>query len=305
MINPPPIYVVGEVDWLTSQALYHGLAELNHEAIVLCWPNYPYVSLGCHEPFEDFCGDSGLPVTRRSVGGSLVYLDPNQVFYQVILRLDRPNGPKSPEGWYRLALDPVVRYLQGLGKDAELRLPADILVEGRKISGNAGGQLGDSIVVVGNLLCDFSVAKMASARNVPHPKMRPIFAQSMARNLTTMREQGMESSVEAVMRGLATSFELAWGAQTVAAPWNTWQDVLHKAGSQVCDPKWLISTRTNGSIGSVKVREGVYLEAVQGPNQGSWIIEKDTVQNVPLRAWRTEPELSEVSLRDLEVFSEI
>ncbi|MDA8194311.1 MAG: ligase [Thermaerobacter sp.] len=297
MNAPPPIYLAGGVDWMTTQTLYHGLAERGEEAVVLCWPTSPYVSLGCHEPYEDFRSGSGLAVMRRQVGGSLVYLDQRQVFYHVILSLARPGGPRSPEGWYRLALGPVVHYLRDLGWQAELRLPADILVDGLKISGNAGGQLGESIVVVGNLLLDFSPQEMAEARALPHPAMRSLFAESMGRHLTTLRARRPDISGQEVMRGLAAAFREDWGSKTAPIPWSRWREALAQAARKLTDPEWLLATRAGAGLGPVKVREGVYLQAVRRPD-GLWIAEIDTGRSAVLRAWRTTPGLSEVLVDD-------
>lgn len=286
--EPLPIYVLGAVDWLTSQALYHGLAGAGEEGVVLCRPSEAYVSLGCHEPYDDWNEAMAVPVVRRRVGGTLVYLDEHQVFYQVILSPDRLRGHGRPQDWYRLALTPVVTYLESLGYRAELRLPADILADGKKISGNAGGQIGDQMVVVGNLLVKFDVDRMAAARAVPHPEMRAVFAQSMRRHLTTLSERYPELSPERVMTRLGEVFKEAWGGVYAAPRWDKWAPALDRARVKLTSPDWLRSMRAPASPHRVKVREGVYLRLMQERDHDFYILEQDDSGAV-LRRWPVAP----------------
>ncbi|MEB3102974.1 lipoate--protein ligase family protein [Ferviditalea candida] len=284
-----PIYQLGEVDWITTQSLYHGLAQLNEEGIVLCWPATPYVSLGCHQAWEDYNEECGLPVVRRKVGGSLVYLDRRQVFFQIIVNPRRVTGSRTPERWYRYALDPVVSYLKRLGLSAELRLPADILAGGRKISGNAGGQLEDRVVVVGNLLLDFSVEAMAEVRSAPHDIMRLAFADSMRNHLTTLCELLPDRiwSPERVMRDLASVFAEQLQAVPMPFPRERFEHALREAGEKLINREWLTASRSKrpDALYSIKVREGIYLRASRDPHFPRLVAEVDVNRCRLLRVW--------------------
>lgn len=284
-----PIYRLGEVNWITTQTLYHGLAKLNQEGIVLCWPETPYVSLGCHQAWEDYNGNSGLPVVRRKVGGSLVYLDRRQVFFQVIVDPRRVAGYRTPERLYRYALDPVVSYLSRLGLSAELRLPADILAGGRKISGNAGGQLEERVVVVGNLLLDFSVEAMAEARSAPHDVLRQAFADSMRNHLTTLSELLPDRvwSAEQVMEDLAAVFAEQLQADPTPFPWERVEHALLEAGEKLTSREWLTASRSKrpDAHHSIKVREGIYLRTSSDPRYPHVVAEVDINRSRLLRVW--------------------
>lgn len=284
-----PLYQLGEVDWITTQTLYHGLAKLNQEGIVLCWPRTPYVSLGCHQDWEDYDESSGVPVVRRKVGGSLVYLDRHQVFFQVIVDPRRIPENRTPESWYRYALDPVVGYLRQIGLSAEMRLPADILVGGRKLSGNAGGQIEERVVVVGNLLLDFSVEAMAGVRTAPHTVWRQAFADSMRRHLTTLKEwiPYKDWSAVEVMEDLAKGFAEHLGAVPTPFPWEQWGLLLDEVGRELIHRKWLIGSqrKKRDPYHSVKVREGVYLRASRDPRYPHIVAEVDKDRRRILRVW--------------------
>ena len=51
---------LGKVPWLESQSIYHALATLGRETLVLLSPSTPYVCIGFHQDLEqevdvDFC----------------------------------------------------------------------------------------------------------------------------------------------------------------------------------------------------------------------------------------------------------
>lgn len=282
-----PLYAIGEVDWLTSQSLYHALPEMDEEGIVLCWPRTPYVSIGCHQDWGEFDPLSGIPVVRRKVGGSLVYLDRQQVFFQVVLDPARGVCARQPGQWYRAALDPVVRYLASLGLDATLKPPADILVGGRKISGNAGGQLEHKVVVVGNVLLRFSPDAMASVRSVPNAVMRRAFRDSMERHLVTLGEWPGTADLtpDEVMAGLADAFRRAFDAVPSPVPWARWQDTLTEVGQALTDPGWLHQSGRQARFHEIKVREGVFLRAPRDARYRDVVAEVDVERHRLLQVW--------------------
>lgn len=188
------LYRLGSVSWLDSQLIYHALPRLGMEGLVILRPASPYVSLGFHQDAEqeidlDYCRAQGIPVFRREVGGGAVYLDGGQIFYQIVLGRDHPlvQGPK--EALYRRLLAPVVAVYRDLGLDATFKPVNDILVEGRKISGNGAGEIAESVVLVGNLIADFDYDTMVRVLRVPEAKFRDHVYHSLRGNLTTLRRE--------------------------------------------------------------------------------------------------------------------
>lgn len=284
-----PIYALGEVDWLTTQTLYHGLAELGEEGIVICWPRTPYVSIGCHQSWDEYNALSGIPVVRRKVGGTLVYLDHQQVFFQVILSSQRMKV-RTPGQWYDMALRPVVSYLASLGLDATLNPPADILVQGRKISGNAGGQLDDSIVVVGNIMLEFSPERMSAVRATPHPIMQQAFLHSMQRNLITLHEINGLTGVtrDEVMAGLVHSYAHALDGKVRFPAWERWGPVFKEVGEALTASDWLKITGRQMPFHQIKVREGVYLRCLRDMEESGLVAEVDVTSRKILRLWHEQ-----------------
>lgn len=296
-----PIYPIGAVDWLTTQTLYHGIAQLGEEGIVLCWPTSPYVSLGCHQDGDEFDISSGLPALRRRVGGSLVYLDDQQIFFQVILDPGRFSTLRRPLDWYQVALQPVVEYLAALGLKAALNPPADILINGRKVSGNAGGQIDDRMVVVGNLLLGFDRDQMVRARYAPHPRLKEAFAASLDEHLITLRDlpAGQSLTPARVMEGLTYHFGHALGGQVTTPPYARWSSTLTAVGQELQDPEWLRAPGRRLPFHQIKVREGVFLRMLRVASDdplASIVAEVHTTQDIIARVWGVDSKTCSLDL---------
>jgi lipoate-protein ligase A len=133
-------YFVDTVSWQYSQTLYHAAAHLGREALIVLRPATPYVCIGYHQDAQqeidlDFTRTNNIPVFRREVGGGAVYLDGQQLFFQLIIRHDRPGVPANIAQFYKKFLQPVIDTFIKFGVPAEYKPVNDIITNGRKISG--------------------------------------------------------------------------------------------------------------------------------------------------------------------------
>lgn len=259
-----PCYRLGPVSWADSQALYHVQAHLGQPALNILWPREPYVCIG---RFQDLalevdterCRERGLPIVRREVGGGAVYLDEGQVFYQLVLP-DRAAGGDY-RALFSLGLGGVVAALGQLGVPAEIRGANDVVVAGRKISGNGAGAVGEAAVVVGNILLDFDYEAMAAVLRVPDEKFRDKAYRSMRENLVSLvelrpsatQEQVADVMVAALAENLAPDYEVvardALPDEVVAA--------LPAMAVRLTDEAWLRSVERRREHRQVRIRQGV------------------------------------------------
>jgi lipoate-protein ligase A len=212
------LYDLGHVPWIQSQLIYHAMPRLGLEGILYIAPATPYVCIGCHQDVEqdidlDFCQAQGIPVFRREIGGGGVYLDGDQIFYQIILHKDNPLAAGDKTEFYRRFLQPVADTYTALGIPARYRPVNDVITtNGRKISGNGVAQMGDYVVLAGNLIVDFDYATMVKVLRVPDEKFRDKVFKSMQENLTTIqREIGQAPSWEVLTAALTRHFEPVTG----------------------------------------------------------------------------------------------
>lgn len=189
------LYNLGAVSWQDSQLIYHSFPRLGHDGLIILKPNSPYICIGYHQDLEQevdiaYCKEHGIPLFRREVGGGAVYLDGQQLFYQLILHRSHPLAAQTKERFYQQLLAPVVEAYRALGVETRYKPVNDIVTEqGRKISGNGAAEIGDYVILVGNLIADFNYDMMVRILRVPDEKYRDKVHKSMQENLTTLRRE--------------------------------------------------------------------------------------------------------------------
>jgi lipoate-protein ligase A len=194
------LYNLGKVPWQESQLIYHALAQMEREALCLVSPVSPYVCIGFHQDVEQevdlaFCHKNRIPVFRREVGGGAVFLDGNQLFFQLILSRDNPIVPKRIDRFYQKFLQPIIAVHHRIGIAAAYKPVNDLVIESRKISGTGVGEIGNCIAFVGNLILDFDYATMAKVLKIPDEKFRDKVKKTIEENLSTIcRELGLDKA---------------------------------------------------------------------------------------------------------------
>ena len=126
---------------------------------------------------------------RRQVGGGAVYLDGDQLFFQIVLRLNSELVPMNKETFYRKFLQPVVDVYRRIGIPAHFKSINDVVAGSAKISGTGAGEIGDCVVFVGNLILDFNYKIMSRVLKVPDEKFRDKVHRTIEANLTTIRRE--------------------------------------------------------------------------------------------------------------------
>ncbi|EHR50185.1 lipoate-protein ligase A [Saccharomonospora marina XMU15] len=164
----------GRASALRSQTLWHavayGVSEGAPPTLSFVRPAEPYVCLGYHrrldEVDEKYCAAQGLPVLRRMVGGGPVYLDSDQLFFQICLPQDSVSPARSAA--IRDLLTPAVAAYRAAGVvAAELDANLEISLGDRKICGHGAGQIEDAVVVCGNLIERFDHERATSVLRMP------------------------------------------------------------------------------------------------------------------------------------------
>ncbi len=181
--------------------------------IILCYPAKPYVCLGFHQELqkeidEKFCQKQRLQIIRRAVGGGAVYLDSGQQFYQIISSEDSPLVPSEVNRFFEKFLQATVHVYKALGVPAVYKPINDVVVNGRKISGNGAGKMGRAVVLVGNIIFDLNYDAMAQVLKVPDEKFRDKLTKSMREWVSSLkRELGYTPSRDHVNKLLIEGYQ--------------------------------------------------------------------------------------------------
>jgi len=212
---------------LTAQTFYEAVAKavdqgLSPNTIILVQPSSPYVCLGFHQKLEreinvEFCRSKNLSIIRRSQGGGAVYLDSNQVFYQIVATGESEAIPLSVENLFERFLSVTVYVYCKLGLPAEFKPLNDVVVNNRKISGNGAGKFGENTtILVGNVILDLDYDMMANVLKVPDEKFRDKMSKSMREWVTSLkRELGYMPSAEEIKTLLVEGYNKLLGIKLV------------------------------------------------------------------------------------------
>ena len=131
-----------------------GVSASERATLSFTRPGAPYVCLGYHRGIDevdrDYCLENGLPLLRRMVGGGPVYLDADQLFFQICLPARAV--PASSRQALRVLLEPAVTAFRAVGVPAVLDDDLEICAGDRKICGHGAARIEDAVVVCGNLI---------------------------------------------------------------------------------------------------------------------------------------------------------
>ena len=260
------LYPLGHVPWLESQLIYHAQPRLGLEGLNILAPREPYVCIGYHQDLAQevdvaYCREHAIPIFRREVGGGAVYLDGNQIFYQLILHKDNPLAQGDKAAFYQRMLQPVAAAYGDLGVPARYRPINDVItLEGRKISGTGAAEIGDCLVLVGNLIADFDYETMARVLRVPDEKYRDKVFKSMRENLTTLRrELGRVPSWEEMTEALIRRFEEVLGPLEPAELPRAVYEEVERLKPQFLSAEWLYKRGKSRAGREVKIASDVHV----------------------------------------------
>ena len=206
---------MGQIPGWQTQAVYHTVAELMTEetpdTIIISQPSDTYVCLGYHQKLDHVfdrkvCNEKDIPILRRKVGGGGTYLDSNQLFYQCVFHQSRV--PTDSKKVYEQMLTPVVNMLKHFfDVKVELKGSHEVEMNGKRIAGIGGGQIGEASIVVGNILFDFDFETMASMWSVPNEQFREMAKQAMKDHIITLDDIESVLSMDKIANQLIEEYE--------------------------------------------------------------------------------------------------
>lgn len=164
----------------------------------------------------DLCKQSGVDVVRRRTGGGAVYHDYNgEITYSVIA----PENifPRNIIESYKMICGWIISGLNNLGVSAEFKPINDIVVGGKKISGNAQTRRGGVLLQHGTILYDLDIKTMFSLLKVSKEKISDKFIQVVEERVTSLKKHGttdMGKIYNALLSGFTGGKEWSYGELT-------------------------------------------------------------------------------------------
>lgn len=158
------------------------------DTYLLFYINEPSIIIGknqnsIEEINRDYVEENNIKVVRRLSGGGAVYHDEGNLNFSFITK-DDGNSFHN----FAKFTEPVVKALNDLGVPAELVGRNDLLVEGRKISGNAQFATKGRMFSHGTLMFDSEIEHVVSALNVRKEKIESKGIKSIRSRVANISE---------------------------------------------------------------------------------------------------------------------
>ncbi len=267
----------GDVGAYRSQALWHGIAAATRPGatptLSLCRPAEPYVGLGYHRSLAeidlDACRRLGLPVIRRQIGGGPVYLDPDQLFFQLTLPADA--APARVDRLYELCLEPAAAAFRSFGLAVRRNGANDLAVGRRKVSGTGAGRIGDGVTVVGNVIFRFPHERMVELLALPAERTRRECLRLMQRHVSSLEAEGLGGVGFAEARAaLVEAYGAAFGPTVEKTRLTAVEEAeVERWEERFRDPEWLAGpARSRRGAQQVKISADAWVVAAHGDGVG-------------------------------------
>ena len=207
------------------------------ERILYLWQNEQTVVIGRNQNAARECAvellqQGGVHLARRNSGGGAVYHDLGNLNFSFFAH----EKHCDPEQQTRVVLE----ALRSLGIDAEFSGRNDILVNGRKVSGNA-------FFRSGSFCCHHGTVMVNVERSAVERYLRPSAAKlegkavpSVRARVVNLREIKPEITVENLKQALRTTFESVFaGTAEPLVLTQEDQDDVEKRREKFADPCWI------------------------------------------------------------------
>ena len=148
----------------------------------------PSIIIGRHqntieEINEDYVREKGIHVQRRLSGGGAVYHDHGNLNFSFIVR-----GTREDVNQFDVLTLPVIKALEKLGVKAELSGRNDLLIDGRKFSGNAQYFHNGKLLQHGTILLNSDMSELGNALKVKEIKIQSKGVKSVHSRVTNIME---------------------------------------------------------------------------------------------------------------------
>ena len=153
--------------------------------IFMLWRNEPAIIVGLFqnslaEINLDYVKEKSIKVVRRLTGGGAVFHDLQNLNFTFV--------ESNSKGNFRTFTQPIIEVLNGIGVDACFEGRNDLMIDGRKFSGNAQCVSNGRMLHHGTLLFDTAMTDMSNALKVNPLKFEDKAVKSVRKRVTNISE---------------------------------------------------------------------------------------------------------------------
>lgn len=203
-------YNPGALNMALDEALMESIAEVPVLRLYAWRP--VAVSIGYFQSIKDEvdlekCNELGIDVVRRLTGGGAV-LHESELTYSFITR----QYPRNITESYVWICEAIIMAIKRLGFNATFVPLNDIIVDGKKVSGNAQTRKNGVLLQHGTILLSVDVDKMFSVLKVPSEKLKDKIIKDVKERVTGLAG----TTFDAIASSLKDSFAEKFGATLLA-----------------------------------------------------------------------------------------
>lgn len=162
--------------------------HLNHgDDCFFMWQVNPSVIFGRNQLIEkevniEYCKNHHIEMYRRKSGGGCVYADMSNVMFSYITRDENVNFT------FNRYINLLVLVLFKMGIDAKANGRNDILIEGKKVSGNAFYHIPGHSIVHGTMLYDTNMENMVGSISPNNEKLISKGVESVRQRIALLKD---------------------------------------------------------------------------------------------------------------------
>lgn len=151
------------------------------------WQVEPSVIFGRNQLIEnevniEFCRENGIKMFRRKSGGGCVYADMNNIMFSYI------TSEESVGFTFNRYITTIIHLLRKLGVEATTSGRNDILINGKKVSGNAFYHIPGRNIVHGTMLYDTDMRNMVGSITPSDEKLMSKGIKSTRQRITLLKD---------------------------------------------------------------------------------------------------------------------
>jgi len=206
----------------TNMAIDRAILEAHHHQLVPPTIRFyrwqpPAISIGYFQSLTEevdlqACQRHGVDVVRRITGGGAVYHD-TELTYSIVISENHPAISQNIIQSYERICHALIRGFQHLSIQSTFAPINDILVDGKKISGNAQTRKQGIVLQHGTILLDVDVDTMFAILKVPNEKLKDKLITDARQRVTSLRallerEVSFDETASAMRQGFQEEFDV-------------------------------------------------------------------------------------------------
>ena len=178
------------------------------ECILYLWQNRHTIVIGRNQNAWRECLVSKLEedeghLVRRLSGGGAVYHDLGNLNFTFLVTKENYDLDKQ--------LQVIVQAIDKFGVKAEKSGRNDILIDGKKFSGNAYYETGSQCYHHGTIMINVNISELSKYLTVSRQKLQSKGVESVKSRVANLREFNLEITVEKLKKKLFEAFEEVYG----------------------------------------------------------------------------------------------